>query len=290
MPGENARDGPSRHLVHRPVGRPDPRSDLQEGRRVGLRRHRAPLLGRPLQRPEGPQGRQLLPGAPRPPRPLRPEVLGDLEPPRRPARPRHPRRPHRRLGTRRHPGELREEAGLGDPGDEGHRPRRQEARRAGRQRLHRVVDLAPAVLVPARLRQDDRRRLQAPRRALEPDPGCVQGVRRQVRAGGPPDRDRLRHLLGRDRAQGARPPAGVRVQLRPQPPALAVRGPGRVHPGLPGPDLPRPRQGRRPDARRQDGHPRLAPELRRPPPRLGLPLAGPRPGRLRGDRPRPQPD
>ena len=33
-------------------------------------------------------------------------------------------------------------------------------------------------------------------------------------------------------------------------------------------------------------HPRLAPELRRPAPRLGLPLAGPRPGRLRGDRPR----
>ena len=36
------------------------------------------------------------------------------------------------------------------------------------------------------------------------------------------------------------------------------------------------------------GHPRLAPQLRRPAPRLGLPLAGPRPGRLRGDRPRPQ--
>ncbi len=43
--------------------------DLPEGQPVGLRRHRAPLLGRPLQRPEGPQRRQLLPGAPRPPRP-----------------------------------------------------------------------------------------------------------------------------------------------------------------------------------------------------------------------------
>ena len=32
--------------------------DLPEGQPVGLRRHRAALLGRPLQRPEGPQGRQ----------------------------------------------------------------------------------------------------------------------------------------------------------------------------------------------------------------------------------------
>ena len=52
--------------------------------------------------------------------------------------------------------------------------------------------------------------------------------------------------------EGARPPPRVRLQLRPQPPALADGRPGRVHPGLPRPDLPRPRQGRRPDARRQD--------------------------------------
>ncbi len=57
-----------------------------------------------------------------------------------------------------------------------------------------------------------------------------------------------------------------------------------VHPRLPRPDLPRARQGRGADARRPVGHPGLAPELRRPPPRLGLPLAGPRPGELRGDR------
>ena len=107
--------------------------------------------------------------------------------------------------------------------------------------------------------------------------------------GGPPDRDRLRHLLGRDGAEGGRPPPRVRLQLRPEPPALADGRPGRVHPGLPRPDLPRPRQGRRPDARRQVGHPRLAPQLRRPAPRLGLPLAGPGPGRLRGDRPGAQP-
>ena len=36
----------------------------------------------------------------------------------------------------------------------------------------------------------------------------------------------------------------------------------------------------------KSGHPRLAPELRRPAARLGLPLAGPRPGRLRRHRPR----
>ncbi len=50
-----------------------------------------------------------------------------------------------------------------------------EAGREGRQRLHRLVDLAPALLVPARLRRDHRRRLQAAGRALEPDPRRVQG-------------------------------------------------------------------------------------------------------------------
>ncbi len=47
------------------------------------------------------------------------------------------------------------------------------------------------VLVPARVGCDHRRGFQALRRPLEPDPGRLQGVRRQVRAGSPPDRDRL---------------------------------------------------------------------------------------------------
>ena len=105
---------------------------------------------------------------------LRPEVLGDLEPPDRPARARPQRRPDRRLGARRRPGRRREEERLGHPGDEGHGPGRAEAGREGRQRLHRLVDLAPALLVPAGLRCDDRRRLQAARRALEPDPRRLQ--------------------------------------------------------------------------------------------------------------------
>ena len=47
-----------------------------------------------------------------------------------------------------------------------------------------------------------RGRLQAVRRAPESDPGRLQGMRRQFRAGGPPDRDRLRHLHRREGPQG----------------------------------------------------------------------------------------
>ena len=53
---------------------------------------------------------------------------------------------------------------------------------------------------------------------------------------------------------------------------------------VPRPDLSRARQGRRPDPRRQVRHPRLAPQFRRPSPRLGLPIARPGTGQLRGDR------
>ena len=129
------------------------------------------------------------------------------------------------------PGQRREEARLGDPGDEGHRPGRPEAGREGRQRLHRLVDLAPALLVPAGLRRDDRRRLQAPGRALEPDPRRLQGVRRQVRPGGPPDRDRLRPLLGRDgpRRRWTTGPSSASTST--QPPALADGRPGRSSSG-----------------------------------------------------------
>ncbi len=55
----------------------------------------------------------------------------------------------------------------------------------GGERLHRLVDLAFAVFVPTGIGCDDRGRLQAVRGSLEPDPGRLQGMRRQVRAGSP---------------------------------------------------------------------------------------------------------
>ena len=61
--------------------------------------------------------------------------------------------------------------------------------------------------------------LQGDRRALDADPRRVRPVRRQVRPGGPPDRDRLRLLHGRAAARGVQAPADARLQLRPQPPA-----------------------------------------------------------------------
>ena len=87
------------------------------------------------------------------------------------------------------------------------------------QRLHRFEHLAPALLVPARVARDDRRGLRTAGRAVEPDPRRVRRMRRQVRPGGPPDGNRLRHVHGRAGAGGAGPPRGVRLQLRPQPPA-----------------------------------------------------------------------
>ena len=74
-----------------------------------------------------------------------------------------------------------------------------------------------------------RGRLPGVRRALGPDHRRVRGRGRQVRARGPPDRDRLRL---RHHAQGARRdrrPRGLRDQLRPEPLRAPVPRLGRVH-------------------------------------------------------------
>ena len=91
-------------------------------------------------------------------------------------------------------GKPRGQAQLGDRGDEGHRPRRPRHRRASRQRLHRLAHLAPAI--PSRRRPTAmiEAGFQKIWPTLDPDPRRVRRERRQVRAGGPPDRDRLRHL------------------------------------------------------------------------------------------------
>ncbi len=124
----------------------------------------------------------LLQGTSRSARQVRTEDLGDLESPDRPVGAGSQRLPDRRLGARRDPGRRQEEDGMGDPGDEGHGAGRAEAGRQGGQRLHRLVDLASALLLPAGFGRHHRGRLQAVRRALESDPGRLQGMRGQVRA------------------------------------------------------------------------------------------------------------
>ena len=107
---------------------------------------------------------------------VRAEGLGDLQSPGRPGGLRPDRRaaqadPARaRLGRR----QARRRPPAGRQGDDGHGPRCAQAGRQGRQRLHRLVDLAPALLVPARLRRHDRGRVQGPGRPLEPDPRRLQ--------------------------------------------------------------------------------------------------------------------
>ena len=75
-------------------------------------------------------------------------------------------------------------------------------------------------------------------------------------------------------AIGDRPAFGI--QLRPEPPVSAVRRPGGVHRDLRRPDLPRACQGQPAQSERPHQHSWLAPELRRPAPRLGFRLARPR--------------
>ena len=135
---------------------------------------------------------------------------GRLRPDRRPA----PRDPAAgRLGRRRPRGRA---AARGREG-EGHGTRRRPVRRRRRQRLHRLVDLAPALLVPAQRLRLGRGRLPRLRRPLEPDPRRLRRGRRPLRARGAPDRDRLRLRHDAEGARRDRPARGLRHQLRPEP-------------------------------------------------------------------------
>ena len=81
-----------------------------------------------------------------------------------------------------------------------------------RQRVHRLADLAHALLVPAQRLRGDRARLRGLRRALEPDHRRVRPGGRALRARGPPDRDRLRlrhHRARRWTRSAARPGFGI---------------------------------------------------------------------------------
>ena len=80
------------HPVHRPVGRPAARRGREARLRLGLRRPRARLLGRPP-RPVALGRARLRRGQARAAREVRPQGLGDLEPPQGPGRLRRPDRP-----------------------------------------------------------------------------------------------------------------------------------------------------------------------------------------------------
>ena len=258
--------GTTRHFVHRPVGRPAAHRARREGRRLGLRRPRARLLGRPLRRRRRARRRQLLPRAARAARAPRPERLGDRQPPRgpgglRPHRRAPPgRRPARRLGRRRprgRPPARRRE-------DQGHRARRRPARRDDRHGLHRLADLAPALLVPAQRLRRDRARLRGVRRAL---------ARRSSTSSTPrackfalevhPTEIAYDFVTTRKTLDALDNRAGLRHQLRP----VALRAPVPRQRGVRHrvrrPHLPRPRQGLDQAPRRAPLDPRRAPELRR---------------------------
>ena len=121
-------------------------------------------------------------------------VLGDRRAPRRPGGLRPDRRAPpgdpaaRGLGRRRGGRRSRARGGA----DEGHRAGGGAARRDAGERVHRLVDLAPALLVPAERLRRDRARLRGVRRAVGADHRRVRRGGRPLRARGAPDGDRLR--------------------------------------------------------------------------------------------------
>ena len=274
------------------MGRPAAGGARRQVRRLGLRRPRARLLGRPLRSRRGAGRRRLLPLQARAARAPRPRLLGDRRAPGRAGRVRPGRlapsgRPSgRRVGRRRSRGS----APARRRQDEGHGARGGQAGRACGDRLHGLVDLAHALLVPAERLGRRPARLRGLRRALEPDHRRVRRGGREVRPRGAPHRDRLRLPDHPQGARGDRPARGVRDQLR----SLALLPPvprlGRLRRGVRRPRLPRARQGLEAAARWAPLDTRLAHRLRRARSRLDLRLSRARRRGLRGSVPGPQPD
>ena len=137
--------------------------------------------------------------------------------------------------------------------------------------------------------QDDRRRLQAVRRALEPDPRRVRRVRRassrwkSIRprspsTSTPPSGPSKRSATARSSASTSIPATCIWQGVDP---VEFIRAfPDRIY-HVHVKDAIVTLNGR-------TRHPGQPPQLRRPAPRLGLPLPGPRRRELRGDHPRPE--
>ena len=260
-----------------------------QGQRLRLRRAGAGLLGRPLRGRQGPGRRRLLRGQSGNCWRSTTCRCSPSAPPGRPGRAGQHRRPAPgdpaavRLGRRR--SGRRERAGR--RGDEEHGPGRPEARRrasstASPVRASGTCSTPSRRCSPAMI--DDGFKLLAERLNPILDVFGECGVKFALEVH---PTEIAFDLYTAERAlRGAGRPRGVRLQLRPEPLDLAGRRSGRVHPRVPRPDLPRPHEGRHRDAQRPERHPGQPPELRRPAPRLGLPLAGPRRRELRGDHPR----
>ena len=269
--------GPSRHALHRPVGRPAARDLGRKAAAFGYDGIELACWGDHFEVAARARRRRLLPRAARPARPPRPACHAISEPPRRPGGLRRDRRAAQgdpaaaRLGRRR----ARGRPPARRRGDEATPPAAASASSASTSSTASPARASgtcstrsrpvPGTMIDAGYERFAERwnpilDVFAPR-ASGSRWKCIPPRSRSTST--PPQRA-LDAIDGRD---------GVRLQLRPQPPGLAGRRLRRVHPRVPRPHLPRPRQGRDRHAQRPQRHPRQPPRLRRRRPRLGLPLA-----------------
>ena len=266
----------------------------REGRPLGLRRARARLLGRPLRgrpgaRRAGLRGRRPGGARAQPPELLRarraPRRAGRLRPDRR-APPRDPAA--RGLGRRRAGGR---QAARGRA-DEGHRARRRAARRHAGERLHRLGDLAHALLLPAeRLRP----RSSAATRS-SPSAGArssTSSTRRACASGSRCTRPRSPTTSSRRGRRWTRSATGRGVRDQPRPEPLRPPVPRRRRSSRSSSPTASTTCTSRTRSKRLDGRRSILgspPQLRRGGARLGLRLARARRRRLRGALPGAEPD
>ena len=289
---EEERHGPTSHAVHRPVGRPAAGELAEKRGGWGFDGLELACWGDHFDVAAALRDAGYVAGRARAARAPRPAVLGDQQPPRRPGRVRSdrrapPGRPAARGLGRRRPGGR---APARRRGDEGHRPGRGAARRQGGQRLHRLGDLAPALLLPARTTST---RSSAATRT-SPSAGTRSSTSSRPRACGSrlevhPTEIAYDFVTTRKALDGHRQPRRLRHQLRPEPPRHQFLDSAAFIAEFARPHLPRPRQGLQAPARRALGILGSHLNFGEPGARLGLRLARPRRRRLRGDLPRPQP-
>ena len=109
-------------------------------------------------------------------------------------------------------------------GDDEHRAGGEVVRRGRRAGVHRLLDLAPALQLPARRAAMIDAGFHDFAKRWNPILDAFDEVRRALRARGASDGDRLRRLVGPARARRSERTHGVRLQLRPEPFRLSGRG------------------------------------------------------------------